>query len=134
LLIRTILASTKEHFSKLIRIHRDTLSNLTEKQLSGMPSNPTINPSEHDKDYVEDIVKKMKRMHEEIECLWKENHELEGKYASMLTTSAVSDNQLQNEKLQLMYDGLENQTKTLSTQLFTKQTELEECHGNYESY
>ncbi|KAI9317256.1 hypothetical protein BX666DRAFT_2121523 [Dichotomocladium elegans] len=161
------LASTKEHISKLIRIHRDTLSNLTEKQLSGMPSNPSaflelakrttvqlhetlstftaenshcysrwkaaLDPSERDKKYVEDIDKNMKRMHEEIECLWKENYELEDKYASMLTASAVSDNQIQNEKLQRLCDDLENQTKTLSTQLVTKQTELEECHARINS-
>ncbi|KAI9317178.1 hypothetical protein BX666DRAFT_1942875 [Dichotomocladium elegans] len=162
------LASTKEHISKLIRIHRDTLTNLTERQLSGMPSNPSaflelakrttvhlhetlstftaenshcysrwkaaLDPSERGKKYVQDIDKNMKRMNEEIECLWNENHELEDKYASMLATSAVSDNQIQHDKLQLICNDLENQTRTLSSQLFTKQTELEECHGNYESY
>ncbi|KAI9317255.1 hypothetical protein BX666DRAFT_2112351 [Dichotomocladium elegans] len=92
-----------------------------------------LDPSERDKKYVEDIDKNMKRMHEEIECLWKENHELEDKYASMLTASAVSDIQIQNEKLQRLCDDLENQIKTLSTQLFTKQTELEECHARINS-
>ncbi|KAI9317244.1 hypothetical protein BX666DRAFT_2121514 [Dichotomocladium elegans] len=161
------LASTKEHFSKLTRIHQDTLTSLTEKQLSGMPSDPSaflelarrttvqlretlstftaenshcysrwkaaLDPSERDKKYWEDIDKNMKRMHEETEFLRRENCELEAKYASMLTTSAVSDNQLQNEKLQRLCDDLENQTKTLSTQLFTKQTELEECHARINS-
>ncbi|KAI9317317.1 hypothetical protein BX666DRAFT_1944596 [Dichotomocladium elegans] len=51
----------------------------------------------------------------------------------MLATSAVSDNRVEYEKLQLMCADLENQTKTLNTQLCAKQTELEKCHARINS-